>query len=95
MLAMTNRSNMVEVKVRSIFSGKMLTPGRPVSRILSGEDGLDEPARRRVGDHLSRAQVARRLVQPTRDCLSCEGGCEPHPRSARRWLVAQLRRAVL
>ena len=31
---MTNRSNMIEVKVRSIFSGKMLTPGRPVSRIV-------------------------------------------------------------
>jgi hypothetical protein len=30
---MTIRSYMVEVKVRSIFSGKMLSPGRPISRI--------------------------------------------------------------
>ncbi len=33
MLVMTNRSNMVEVKVRKHFSGRMLTPGRPISRI--------------------------------------------------------------
>jgi hypothetical protein len=34
---MTNRSNMVEVKVRKHFSGRMLTPGRPISRILCTE----------------------------------------------------------
>ena len=37
---MTNRSNMVEVKVRKHFSGRMLTPGRPISRILCAQVAL-------------------------------------------------------
>ncbi len=64
---MTNRSNMVEVKVRKHFSGRMLTPGRPISRILSGGRVSSCEDDSRLDGHPSRPGVAARLMQSTRD----------------------------
>jgi len=43
-------------------SGKNLTPGQPISRILSS-------GKSRLDDHLSGARLSARLTQPTRDSI--------------------------